>query len=1657
MSRAGAGKFIWRAEFDFWRLAAEIHAPYSGRNQKVERGLLAGNVLSNQLQIRMSGGSIRNRLLLGGLAAVFFFGAGGTLFAAGAGMRTLRGDVPEAVARFHLQPISRLPATNRLNLAIGLPLHNQAQLDDLLRQLYDPASPNFHKFLTPEEFTARFGPTEADYAAVRDFASTNGMVVTGTYDDRLLLDMAGPAAAVESAFHVTLRTYHHPMENRDFFAPDTEPVVESNLPIADVSGLENYSRPHPKFHHEPKSVSPRAGSAPGSEYMGNDFRNAYVPGTTLDGSGQMVGLVQFDGYYVSDITAYESVAGRTNIPLTRVLIDHFSGTPTTGADSGNTEVSLDIEMAMSMAPALAGIIVFEGNPNDFIPNDVLNAMAASNMVKNLSCSWGWTGGPNTTTDNIFIMMAADGQSFFDASGDSDAFPPGYADNSGNTTVPSSSPYITQVGGTALTMNGSGASYSSEAVWNWGYDSSAGAYVGSSGGVSGYYSIPVWQQGVNSFLTNGGSMTMRNIPDVSLTADNVYVAYGNGSSGDFGGTSCAAPLWAGFMALVNQQAAAGGQTSGIGFINPAVYEIANESIYHAAFNDIITGDNTWPSSPDSFYAVPGYDLCTGIGTPAGTNLIYALVNPDALVVVSNGGFNAVISPFGTSNIGSQTFYLTNAGAFPLTWSLVNTSSWLNVSSDGGSLDGGAGGSVAVTLNAAITGSLTAGIYTASLGFSNVTSGVTHYRFFTLTVNDRLLILPTNNFVFFGPPGGPFSPASQGMILTNAGSAGLNWSINNTSSWFTVSQTGGALSSGAQTGVTISPAPAATNLVDGIYSAVLQVTNLTSQSVQPVAVSLIVSESLVQNGGFETGDFTDWTLNGDGYPDNFVTNSVSVNIGTRRHPNVLTIDPHSGSYFAVFGEISVQAYLSQSLPTAIGQKYLLSLWLDNPLAGSSGNPNEFSVSWNGSTLYDQQNIAAFGWSNMQFVVTSTGGSTLLQIGGRDDNIYLGLDDVTMTPIFPPTISAQPTNLTVLSGSNAVFSVAAGGTVSLAYQWRKNGTNIANGGNISGVTTSALTLASASTNNSGNYSVVITNNYGSITSAVATLTVVLPPLLNSPLTNQTIECGGNATFTIAPSGTPPLNIQWSLDGTPVPNATNASFALTNIHLPSHAVGVVVTNLYGSLTNSAVLAVQDTLAPVITLNGNDPLFVELGGAFTDPGATATDSCAGAVGVTVSGTVNTNSICTNILTYTADDGNGNTNTAARTVIVQDTTPPTILWSFTNLVMAADTNCSAPMPDVTGTNYILATDLSGALTISQTPTNSSILQFGTNAVVITVADASGNESYSTNTIAVQDETPPVITLNGNDPLFVELGGAFTDPGATAYDSCAGAVGGTVSGMVNTNFTGTNMLTYTADDGNGNTNIVTRTVIVQDTTPPAILWSFTNLVLAADTNCSAAIPDVTGTNYILATDLSGALTILQTPTNSSILPLGTNTVVITVADASGNESYSTNTIVVQDETPPVILVQPQSQTNIVGTTADFSVAVTACTPVSYQWLFNSAVLTNATNYTLTIGSVDPTNAGNYSVVAGASGGSVTSAVVTLTVDLIPPSINNVAIIPGGGFNLNFTGTPGYSYVLEVTTDLSSSANWLPVATNKLGADGVWQFSDTQAANYQHRFYRIRQLR
>jgi hypothetical protein len=536
-------------------------------------------------------------------------------------MRVLQGHLPAAGALAH--PLGPLAGTNLLRLAISLPLHNAGTLTNLLQRLYDPASPDYHHYLTPAEFSARFGPTEQDYQTLIQFAESNGLKVVSLRDSKMLLDVQGTASDVEKAFHVTLRAYQHPTEDRQFFAPDAEPTVDASLPILNVTGLSDYAIPRPMLHREAgrgKSVS-AAGSQAAGYYLGSDFRNAYVPGVPLTGSGQMVGLLELDGYYTNDIIAYEKLASLPDVPLLN--------TPSIGfprpSGSDVIEVSLDIEMAISMAPGLAAVVVFGSSDSSGTTGwiDILDSMASSNQVKQFSSSWGYTGSPDpeTSFDTEFQKMAAQGQSFFQASGDGDAW-------TNPIWIPADSPYVTSVGGTILSMTGAGTSYSSETVWNEGdlgikdaWSPNGDGYIGSGGGVSTVYTNQSWQQAaINS--TNKGSTTMRNIPDVAMAADDIWVIYDNGHSEAVAGTSCAAPLWAGFAALVNQQAAAGGSPS-VGFLNPALYALGGSAGYASSFHDITTGNNTNAQSANLYFAVPGYDLCTGWGTPNGAGLINAL--------------------------------------------------------------------------------------------------------------------------------------------------------------------------------------------------------------------------------------------------------------------------------------------------------------------------------------------------------------------------------------------------------------------------------------------------------------------------------------------------------------------------------------------------------------------------------------------------------------------------------------------------------------------------------------------------------------------------------------------------------------------------------------------------------------------------------------------------------------------------------------------------------------------------------------------------------------------------------------------------------------------------------------------------------------------------
>ena len=184
------------------------------------------------------------------------------------------------------QLVGRLAGTQQLNLALTLSLRNEAALDSFLAQLNDPSSTNYHQFLTVEQFTDQFGPMADDYAKVIAFVKAYGLTVTNTAPNRLVLDVAGTAAAIEQAFQVKMQVYQHPTENRTFYAPDVEPSVEPGIPVQGVAGLNNFSPPRPMLKFAPAGTQPNTtGSGPGGQFLGSDMRAAYAPGVTLTGAG----------------------------------------------------------------------------------------------------------------------------------------------------------------------------------------------------------------------------------------------------------------------------------------------------------------------------------------------------------------------------------------------------------------------------------------------------------------------------------------------------------------------------------------------------------------------------------------------------------------------------------------------------------------------------------------------------------------------------------------------------------------------------------------------------------------------------------------------------------------------------------------------------------------------------------------------------------------------------------------------------------------------------------------------------------------------------------------------------------------------------------------------------------------------------------------------------------------------------------------------------------------------------------------------------------------------------------------------------------------------------------------------------------------------------
>ncbi|MGC2446535.1 MAG: S53 family peptidase [Candidatus Sulfotelmatobacter sp.] len=533
----------------------------------------------------------------------------------------------ETVKTRHVRPVTvtgearmvgHLASNQILQLDVVLTLRDQAALDTFLADLSSSTIPNYRHFLTPAEFTERFGPTQHDYDEVVRYVQSHGLTVVGGSRDGMEVQVKGPVSAIEAAFHVNMMTYQHPTENRVFFAPDREPTTDLPFALWHISGLDNYSIPHPLYvkksdYAKEHGISPdqvvknaTTGSGPSASFLGSDMRAAYYAGTALTGSGQNLGLFEYLGTDLADLTTYYKNAKQTNnVPITLLSTD---GTSTncvysrSGGYCDDTEQTLDMTQALGMAPGLASLVMYVGSTDTAI----ISAMTTHNpLPTTIGCSWGWTPADPSTLDPYFQKMSAQGQNFFAASGDSSTW------SRRNEAWPADDANVVSVGGTDLTTASAAGAWKSETAW-----------VDSGGGISpDNIKIPSWQSQpgvINS--SNKGSTTLRNGPDVSANANFTFYVCADQTTctaNEYGGTSFAAPMWAGYIALVNQQLKANGY-SNLGFINPYLYSFGVGSSYGTDFHDITSGKS------GSYSAVTGYDLVTGWGSPNGQGLINALV-------------------------------------------------------------------------------------------------------------------------------------------------------------------------------------------------------------------------------------------------------------------------------------------------------------------------------------------------------------------------------------------------------------------------------------------------------------------------------------------------------------------------------------------------------------------------------------------------------------------------------------------------------------------------------------------------------------------------------------------------------------------------------------------------------------------------------------------------------------------------------------------------------------------------------------------------------------------------------------------------------------------------------------------------------------------------
>jgi kumamolisin len=462
------------------------------------------------------------------------------------------------------------------------------------------------------QFAASHGARPADTKKIRAFAAQNKLKVVEVSRPRRSVLLSGSIAAFSHAFGVDLNNYQHASgTNRMRSGSIQIPAALSGI-IEGVFGLDNRPQAKPHFRIRKQSQNATHANAASASFNAPQVAQAYDFPANTTGSGQTIGILELSGGYIaSDLATYFKNLGIATPAVTAVSVDGATNSPTGDPSGADGEVELDIEVSGAVAPSARIVVYFAPNTDQGFLDALTTAVHDTKLQPSVvSISWGgpessWTQQALTSFNSACEDASTIGVTILVASGD-DGSTDGASSGTPTVDFPASSPYVLACGGTRLTL--SGAKISEEQAWNE-LSANEGA---TGGGVSEFFALPSYQQSANVPKAPNGFVG-RGVPDVAGDADpeSGYNVLVDGQQAVIGGTSAVAPLWAGLLARINQSLG-----KNVGYLNPLLYTKNVEATLH----DITVGNN------GTYSAGPGWDACTGLGTPDGAALLAALTSP-----------------------------------------------------------------------------------------------------------------------------------------------------------------------------------------------------------------------------------------------------------------------------------------------------------------------------------------------------------------------------------------------------------------------------------------------------------------------------------------------------------------------------------------------------------------------------------------------------------------------------------------------------------------------------------------------------------------------------------------------------------------------------------------------------------------------------------------------------------------------------------------------------------------------------------------------------------------------------------------------------------------------------------------------------------------------